>query len=206
MIVDLSLVEPFNRVWDSIDDWQRDPKRDLKDLPTIVGRVPTLEDVVIDGRSMLDLYKGSTTYTEEDELEDILQAGVRTALEYRLDVMNQRAQLYDAWRQIRFRANALKGILNVGITNQVLTPPTTTNPFGFFSPGEPVQPRPERRTAVDPARGAQPTSEARSSRTSVSTEKPAEHRGLTEGPAQAGHPSVAGRLDHLCRSPSRTLS
>jgi hypothetical protein len=48
-------------------------------------------------------------------------------------MMNNRAQLYDAWRQIRFRANALKGILNVGLTNQVLTPPTTTNPFGFMS-------------------------------------------------------------------------
>ena len=133
MIVDTGLIEPFNVVWDSIDDWQRDPKRDLKDLPTLVGRVPTLEDVVIDGRSTLNLYKGSTTFSEEEELEDILQAGVRTAFEYRLDVMNARAQLYDAWRQIRFQANSLKGILNVGLTNQVLTPPTTTNPLGFFS-------------------------------------------------------------------------
>jgi hypothetical protein len=47
--------------------------------------------------------------------------------------MNAKAQLYDAWRQIRFQANSLKGILNVGLTNQVFTPPTTTNPFGFFS-------------------------------------------------------------------------
>ncbi|APW60201.1 TolC family protein [Paludisphaera borealis] len=133
MICDLSLVQPFVDVWDSIDDWQRDPKRDLKDLPTLVGKVPQLEDVVIDGRSMLGLYKGSTTYSEEEELEDVLQAGVRTALEYRLDVMNQRAQLYDTWRQIRVQANSLKGILNVGVTNQVLTPPTSTNPFGFFS-------------------------------------------------------------------------
>jgi len=133
LVVDLSLFEPFKKVWNSIDDWQRNPRRDLKDLPALVGKVPELEDVVIDGRSVLGIYKGSTTYSEEDGLEDILEAAVRTALEYRLDVMNARAQLYDAWRQIRFQANSLKGILNVGLTNQVLTPPTTTNPFGFFS-------------------------------------------------------------------------
>ena len=58
---------------------------------------------------------------------------MRIALEYRLDLMNTRAQLYDAWRQIRVRANALKGIFNVALTNQIFTPPTTTNPFAFFS-------------------------------------------------------------------------
>ncbi|MDG3003493.1 TolC family protein [Paludisphaera mucosa] len=133
MTVDLGLYQPFRDVFNRIDDWQRNPKRDLKDLPSIVGKVPELEDVVIDGRSVLNIYKGSQTYSEEEGLEDILQAGVRTAMEYRLDLMNNRAQLYDAWRQIRFQANSLKGILNVGVTNQLLTPPTTTNPFGFDS-------------------------------------------------------------------------
>jgi len=98
-----------------------------------VDKVPSLEDVVIDGRSVLAPYRDTKTYTDEEGLEDILQAGVRTAMEYRLDLMNARGQLYDAWRQIRFQANSLKGILNVGLTNQVLTPPTTTNPFGFDS-------------------------------------------------------------------------
>jgi K+-sensing histidine kinase KdpD len=46
-------------------------------------------------------------------------------------LMNARAALYDAWRQIRVTANALKGILNVSLTNQIFTPPTTTNPFAF---------------------------------------------------------------------------
>ena len=36
---------------------------------------------------------------------------MRIALEYRMDLMNDRAQLYDAWRQIRVTANALKGVL-----------------------------------------------------------------------------------------------
>jgi len=76
----------------------------------------------------------SNSYTDnEEELEATLQAAVRIALEYRLDLMNTRARLDDAWRQIRVKANALKGVFNVALTNQVITPPTTTNPFGFFS-------------------------------------------------------------------------
>ena len=59
-------------------------------------------------------------------------AAERIALERRLDVMNARAELYDAWRQIRVTANALRGVLNVTLTNQFLTPPTTTNPFAFL--------------------------------------------------------------------------
>lgn len=133
LTVDLGLYQPFKDVYMELDRWQRNPRRDLKELPAIVEKVPDLEDVVIDGRSVLSPYKDSKGEANEGGLEDILQAAVRTALEYRLDMMNNRAQLYDAWRQIRFRANALKGILNVGLTNQVLTPPTTTNPFGFDS-------------------------------------------------------------------------
>lgn len=133
LTVDLGLYQPFKDVYTELDAWQRNPARDLKNLPEIVGKVPALEDVVIDGRSVLAPYKNESGEAQEDNLEDILQAAVRTALEHRLDMMNNRAQLYDAWRQIRFRANALKGILNVGLTNQVLTPPTTTNPFGFDS-------------------------------------------------------------------------
>jgi hypothetical protein len=133
IVPDLGLVQPFRDVFQKIDDWQKNKARKLEDLPGIVGAIPELEDVVLDGRSVLGIYKGSESYTEEETLEDILQAGVRIALEFRLDLMNARAQLYDAWRQLRVTANALKGYLNVALTNQFLTPPTTTNPFGFYS-------------------------------------------------------------------------
>ncbi len=50
-----------------------------------------------------------------------------------MDLMNNRAQLYDAWRQIRVTANALKGVLNIAITNNIYTAPNPSNPFEFLS-------------------------------------------------------------------------
>ena len=69
----------------------------------------------------------------------MLLAGERVALENRLDLMNARAQLYDAWRQIRVTANGLQGIFNVAVTNQFLTPPNTTNPFAFVDQAKQFQ-------------------------------------------------------------------
>jgi len=130
LTLDRSLTKDFKEVFDGIDDWQRDPARDLKDLPQYAARLPNLEDVIIDGRSALGVYNQGND--NEDRLEDLLLAGERVALEHRLDLMNQRAALYDSWRKIRVAANALKGVFNVTVTNQFLTPPTTTNPFAFL--------------------------------------------------------------------------
>jgi len=47
--------------------------------------------------------------------------------------MNARASLYDLWRQIRVTANALKGVLNLALTNNVYTPVDPGNPFAFLS-------------------------------------------------------------------------
>jgi hypothetical protein len=130
----VSLYQPYLDVFAEIDEWQRLRDRKLEDVPRIVDKIPPLQDIVLDGHSLLGPYLNSTTYLDnEEDLEATLQAAVRIALEYRLDLMNTRAQLYDAWRQVRVRANALRGVFNIALTNQVFTPPTTTNPFGFFS-------------------------------------------------------------------------
>ncbi|AGA28964.1 TolC family protein [Singulisphaera acidiphila] len=129
LILDRSLAMKFKEVFDGIDDWQRDPKRNLTDLPQYAANLPDLADVNIDGRSVLSVY--NTGKDNEDDLEDLLLAAERVTLEHRLDLMNERARLYDAWRQIRVSANALKGIFNVTLTNQFITPPATTNPFAF---------------------------------------------------------------------------
>jgi hypothetical protein len=142
LILDRSLTRPFAKTFNDIDEWQRDPRRDLTDLPKIAAQLPKLEDVVIDGHSVLGVFgyhqqevkKGDVSeyVNNEDVLEELMLAAERTALERRLDVMNSRAGLYDAWRQIRVTANALRGVFNLTLTNQFITPPTTTNPFAFL--------------------------------------------------------------------------
>jgi len=138
VVLDRALLIPFQKVFGAVEQWQKNKDRDLGDLPKIVSKLPPLEDVIVDGRSMLSIYRNysgdNLEFERENEegLEEILQAAARIALEFRLDLMNQRAALYDSWRQIAVTANALKGYLNVSLTNQIFTPPNTTNPFGFL--------------------------------------------------------------------------
>ncbi|GAC1470526.1 MAG: hypothetical protein NVSMB9_15710 [Isosphaeraceae bacterium] len=131
LVPDRSLTRSFKEVYDAIEDWQRDPRRRLEDLPNFAARLPKLNDVVIDGRSVLAVYPEGQSQAGEDQLEDLLLAAERTALEHRLDLMNERARLYDTWRQIAVTANALQGIFNIALTNTFVTPPKTNNPFGF---------------------------------------------------------------------------
>jgi hypothetical protein len=136
-VIDRGLTLPFKRVFDAIEVWARDPRRQLPQLEEIARGLPELEDIIIDGRSCLNIFKKAEDPTPginpDEQFEDLLLAAERISMENRLDLMNVRAQLYDAWRQIRVAANALKGVFNVTVTNEILTPPTTTNPFAFLS-------------------------------------------------------------------------
>ena len=49
----------------------------------------------------------------------------------RLDLMNQRGRVVDAWREIGVTANALRGDLNVTASANVATPPLGDRPFDF---------------------------------------------------------------------------
>lgn len=57
-----------------------------------------------------------------DDDEKVLATVVRVALENRLDLMNQRAQLMDSWRKITVSANALLAVLDVQYHGEVGTP------------------------------------------------------------------------------------
>lgn len=131
LMPDLVLISPYRKFLRELREWSVRRDRELVELDIIAGRLPDLDDLdlKIDDRSVLDVI------IEEkfDEEEALLEAAVRVGLENRLDLMNARAQLYDAWRQIRVRANALKGVFNVSVTNQVFTSPLDSNPFGFLS-------------------------------------------------------------------------
>ena len=139
VVVDMSLAQPFYDVFNAVDDWQRNAKRNLDELPFIIAKLPELEDIDVEGRSVLAPYRNYRSTLKqfdpenEEGLEDTLQAAVRIAMEYRMDLMNARASLYDTWRQIRVFANALKGVLNLAITNNIYTPVEPTNPFAFLS-------------------------------------------------------------------------
>src|SRR5438445_11126613 len=66
----------------------------------------------------------------EVEAQDLLKSDeetayavvVQRALTNRLDLMNQRAQVVDAWRQLAVSANSLQGILSVGYHLDSATP------------------------------------------------------------------------------------
>jgi hypothetical protein len=59
------------------------------------------------------------------------EIAVQTALTNRTDLMNARAQVVDAWRQLRVTANALMGVFNVQYHMDSTTPPTGSNPLAF---------------------------------------------------------------------------
>ncbi len=61
------------------------------------------------------------------------EAALKVALSNRVDLMNARAQVVDAWRQLRVTANALLGIFNVAYHLDAITPPGGSNPLAFSS-------------------------------------------------------------------------
>lgn len=122
LIADYSVLSPFSKVFQATFGLTATREQ----VEEVVRDLPGLPDMLIDGRSIIEAAK------DTDKEEDLMLAAERVALENRLDLMNQRAQLYDVWRQIRVTSNALQGIFNLTLTNQVFTPPTTSNPFGFL--------------------------------------------------------------------------
>ncbi|MBY0233272.1 MAG: TolC family protein [Gemmataceae bacterium] len=63
--------------------------------------------------------------------EEAIAAVTRVALENRLDLMNQRAQLVDSWRKIRVAANSLMGVLDVQLHYDTNTPLGGSRPLAF---------------------------------------------------------------------------
>jgi hypothetical protein len=81
---------------------------------------PKLRRLCVDG---VDLLKA--------ELDEARTAVTQHAEANRLDLMNVRAQVTDAWRQLAVFANALLGTLNVQYHLDTVTPPLLAEPFAF---------------------------------------------------------------------------
>jgi outer membrane protein TolC len=79
---------------------------------------------VIQTQVRVYLIKLNTVQYEENE-------AIRYALDNRLDLMNQRAQVVDAWRQITVTASALKAGLDLMVNGNINTPPLWGNPVDF---------------------------------------------------------------------------
>ena len=95
MVPDLSLIQPYLDVFTAIDEWQRDPSGSWKIFPRSSTRFPSSRtSCSMDNRSWACTRAVQPTSTTR-RTSRTLQAAVRIALEYRLDLMNARAQLYE---------------------------------------------------------------------------------------------------------------
>lgn len=81
---------------------------------------PELPPVCIQGTDLLRM-----------PLDVALEDGVKYSLLNRLDLMNGRAQLVDAWRQIAVAANGLLGAVDVRYNMQALSPDDVARPLAF---------------------------------------------------------------------------
>lgn len=82
------------------------------------GRWPDLAPIEIDGVDVL-----------QTDLNHALETGGQAALTNRMDLMNARAQLVDAWRQIAVSANSLLGAFNVEYHLTGLSPVAKNQPL-----------------------------------------------------------------------------
>jgi hypothetical protein len=89
----------------------------LADLRTSWPKLPSL---CVEGRELL-----------EGDVDEAYDVASRAALINRLDLMNVRAQIVDAWRQIAIFANALLGTFNVEYNLSTSTPATVNRPIAF---------------------------------------------------------------------------
>ncbi len=81
--------------------------------------------------SVLELRRQTPDAIGLAELEVDVDEAMLTALVQRLDLMNRRGQLADAWRQIKYAGDDLKSILNLRATQSIRTRTGSNNPVDF---------------------------------------------------------------------------
>jgi hypothetical protein len=89
-------------------------------LATTRNQWPELPPLPVNGTDML-----------KNSLDDAYTAGIQAALTSRLDLMNARGQVVDAYRQIAITANSLQGVFDVRYDLNATTPAGGSQPFGF---------------------------------------------------------------------------
>lgn len=89
-------------------------------LAALYASWPQLESLSVGGIDVRD-----------SSLDDSYTTAIQTALTNRLDLMNARAEVVDAWRQIAVIANSLRGVFNVEYDLSSTTPTGGNTPLGF---------------------------------------------------------------------------
>lgn len=89
-------------------------------IDQVRGSWPALPRVCLVGTDLIDI-----------ELDQAQTKVAQSALTNRFDLMNARARVVDAWRQVAVQANSLLGVANVSYHLDSATPLTGTNPFAF---------------------------------------------------------------------------
>jgi outer membrane protein TolC len=93
----------------------REERRDL-----LRENWPKLPAVTVDGADLL-----------KEKLDEAQTTAAQVALAERLELMNSRAQVNDAWRRITVVANSLLGVLNVGYNFDSPSTPNANQPFAL---------------------------------------------------------------------------
>jgi len=89
-------------------------------VATIRTKWPDLPPLPVNGSDLLAV-----------DLDEAYTTGVQAALSSRLDLMNARGQVVDAFRKIAVQANALQGVFNVEYDLNAATPAAGSQPFNF---------------------------------------------------------------------------
>lgn len=74
IVADRRVLAAFGSAFEGVDQWHRDPRRDLAELHKLVGRLPVLGDVTVGGRSLLGAVEPNP-----NTIEEILTDAVREA-------------------------------------------------------------------------------------------------------------------------------
>ncbi|MGF1581273.1 MAG: hypothetical protein ACFCD0_18060 [Gemmataceae bacterium] len=115
---ELAYVRKFNQVRQRLINFARSAEEER--LTQLADTFPDLPPLVVNGVDLL-----------EAEQDTALDVAARVGLSERLDLMNARAQVADAWRQLRIFANDLLGVLNVRYHFDASTPAGEAQPLAF---------------------------------------------------------------------------
>jgi hypothetical protein len=94
LILDRSVLSGFRNVFKTIDDWFNDEDRVPETLPLLVSKLPTLENVTVDGRSIEYYLEREEALIKQSEQLELVKEQIE-------DIPNTQKDVVDALNEIR---------------------------------------------------------------------------------------------------------